>query len=46
MPDPQLPEPGQCAKDSDCGIGEVCANGRCVPDIAPPPPIITPNAES
>lgn len=28
--------PGQCSKDSDCGIGEVCVNGRCVPDIAPP----------
>ena len=29
---------GQCAKDSDCGTGEVCVNGRCVQDIAPPPP--------
>jgi len=29
-------EAGQCAKDSDCGLGEVCVNGKCVPDITPP----------
>lgn len=25
--------PGQCNKDSDCSTGEVCVNGKCVPDI-------------
>lgn len=25
--------PGQCTKDSDCSTGEVCVNGKCVPDI-------------
>lgn len=24
---------GQCTKDSDCSTGEVCVNGKCVPDI-------------
>lgn len=33
-----VPPAGQCAKDSDCGEGEVCVSGKCVPDIAPPPP--------
>lgn len=27
------PNPGQCNKDSDCSTGEVCVNGKCVPDI-------------
>lgn len=24
---------GQCNKDSDCTTGNVCVNGKCVPDI-------------
>lgn len=24
---------GQCTKDSDCTTGNVCVNGKCVPDI-------------
>jgi len=28
------PIDGQCTNDSDCRTGEVCVNGKCVPDIA------------
>lgn len=35
MGDPKVPAQGQCSKDSDCGSGFVCVNGKCVPDIAP-----------
>lgn len=40
--DPTQPTTGQCAKDSDCGVGEVCVNGRCVQDITPPTTTVNP----